>query len=585
MAGMRPQPWVLPALVVLVGVPAQGAIPPKLTDATAEALAREALASPDGNFRRTAARRLQAHAFQRSKAKEREFVIYALGTILERQGDMSQAVEQFRKLERTWPQSVYLAEAQVSLGVDAVENGRFRDGESRLRKSLTGDIPVESKRRAQDGILWALVEQKRHAEGLEIVKSLHPMGEGKPSEKGLLAITEVLAAAGQKEEAEATLKSLRLHFPRSRYLPRGGLAYGRMMGELGQAQVAADTFQHLIRDNPKAPEADEARLALAAILSEGKLPPKVAGTFPTPDTLLAGMGAKSTSGVKPLMVQLRLYLNNGKWSEALATVSRIRELHPNAAEAMTASEIRSQAFRAFAQGNLDKKQVGPLLPLLDAEGVGCLNPAQRRALAAQLAAAGLPSAAQTVCALAPATEQETLRRAVLDALVVQAHPKVALGLLGTRRESTLDALLRAQALVALKQWKEAAAPLGRAKPGAERIAALLAYLRRPREAGELASRRKEAEGWLARALERGREREPLALLVADLRVQQGDWRGALALYPATPQAEYKGWVALMRATCQWKLRQPEAARTTLKAAADVPGFKMERQTLGKQLGL
>ena len=41
----------------------------------------------------------------------------------------------------------------------------------------------------------------------------------------------------------------------------------------------------------------------------------------------------------------------------------------------------------------------------------------------------------------------------------------------------------------------------------------------------------------------------------------------------------------MRATCQLRLGQKDAARATLKTAADEPDFKMERQTLAKQLGV
>lgn len=579
---MRPV-WGLPALVCLVGAPIQ-AENGKLTDAEAEGLARQALASKDKAFRQEATKKLQKHLFRGQLSKEKEFVTYALGTLLESQGDEAKAVAQFKKLERSWPQSVYLPEAQVVLGEYAVARGRLKDGEGRLRRALASDVPVETKRRAQDMLLWALVEQKRPAEGLEIVKSLYPSGENKPSEKGLVAILEILAAAKQQEEADASLKSLRLHYPQSPYLPRVQLAHGRMLGELGETKAAAKAFQQLIQASPKAPEADEARLALASILSEGKLPPKEAGTFPTPDALLAGMTSKSTSGVRPLLVQLRLQLNNGKWQEALGTASRIRDLHPNPAEAMTTSELRSQAFRAWTQGQLDHRQVGPLLPLLDAEGVESLNPAQRLALVAQLAAAGLPEAAQTVASLAPAKERDGLRRATLEATLPEAHPKEVLGLLNPRKESSQDALKRAKALVALKQWRQASAPLARATPGPERMAALMAYLRRPSESGDPAARRREAEACLARAKEKGKDREPLVIMVADLRAQGSDWRGALALYPALPQPENRGWVALMRATCQQKLNRRDEAKATLKAAEDVPGFKMERQTLAKTLG-
>lgn len=576
--------WAIPALVVLVGAPVQ-AQAPKLTDAEAEGLAREALAIQDPKYRQEAIRRLQKHYFRSSQAKGREFVTYALGTLLERQGETAKAVAQFKKLERTWPQSVYLPEAQVVLGEYSVTQRRFKDGEARLRRALVSDIPVENKRRAQDMLLWALVEQKRHAEGFQIVKSLYPSGGSKPSEKGLVAILEILAAAKQKEEAGASLKSLRLHYPQSPYQPRVELAYGRMLGELGETQAAAEAFQQLINGSPKSAEADEARLALASILSEGKLPSKAAGAFPTPDSLIAAMGTRATSGARPLLVQLRLQVNNGKWYEALATVAKLRGLHPNPAEAMTVSELRSQAFRAWTQENLDRKQTGSLLPMLDAEGVECLTAVQRRTLVAQLAAAGLPEAAQTVSALAPAKEREGLRRVILESTVTEAHPKAVLGLMKAKRETPQDALRRAKALVSLHQWKQASLPLAHAIAGPERMAVLMAYLRRPREAGDLAARRREAEGWLARVREKGRDREPLVLLVADLRAQGNDWRGALALYPAAPQPENKGWVALMRATCQLKLNQPDQAKATLKAVANDPGFKMERLTLGKSLGM
>jgi hypothetical protein len=128
--------------------------------------------------------------------------------------------------------------------------------------------------------------------------------------------------------------------------------------------------------------------------------------------------------------------------------------------------------------------------------------------------------------------------------------------------------------------------LGKATPGEARISALLTYLRRPVAKDERpGGRSQEAGSWLAQAREKGALREPLAILVADLRAKAGDWRSALSLYPEEATPENQGWVALMRATCQAKLGHKEAARATLQSAVDVPGFKMERQTLGKQLGM
>jgi hypothetical protein len=67
-------------------------------------------------------------------------------------------------------------------------------------------------------------------------------------------------------------------------------------------------------------------------------------------------------------------------------------------------------------------------------------------------------------------------------------------------------------------------------------------------------------------------------------VKAGDWRGALNLYPLQVSKEQRGWVALMRATCHQKLGQREAAKTTLQQAVDEPGFRMERESLARQLG-
>jgi hypothetical protein len=95
----------------------------------------------------------------------------------------------------------------------------------------------------------------------------------------------------------------------------------------------------------------------------------------------------------------------------------------------------------------------------------------------------------------------------------------------------------------------------------------------------------EAESWLKRAQEKGAVREPLEILVADLRFQTGDARGALALYPTRPAApEQRGWVALMRAQAMLKQGQQEQARLLIKEARDEQGFKGQRDAIAKSLG-
>jgi hypothetical protein len=68
-------------------------------------------------------------------------------------------------------------------------------------------------------------------------------------------------------------------------------------------------------------------------------------------------------------------------------------------------------------------------------------------------------------------------------------------------------------------------------------------------------------------------------------VRAEDWRGALALYPSEPRLEDKGWVTLMRATCQDRLGQRKAALATLKQAGDEKAFKAERDALQQRLGM
>ena len=65
---------IIPALVVVL--PAQET-PAKMTDAQAEAFARQAITVSDIAGQKAALERLRAHRFRTSKIKEREFVLYA----------------------------------------------------------------------------------------------------------------------------------------------------------------------------------------------------------------------------------------------------------------------------------------------------------------------------------------------------------------------------------------------------------------------------------------------------------------------------------------------------------------------------
>jgi TolA-binding protein len=580
--------FLLPALVLHLS--AEEAKPASKTapDEDMEALARKAMSAQDPAFQKEALQTLRKHRFRSTRAPQREYALFVQGILEDRHEGVPKAAETLRKLERAWPNSPYLSEAQIILGQDAAERRRFKDAETRLRKVLFADVPVEGKRRAQELLLWVFVEQSQPEKGLPILETLYPLGTAKPTEKGLAAMTEILAAAKREDQAEAARKDYHSLYPNGAFGPRVEFAIGRMLGTLGKNVESAQVFQKLITESGNSPEADEARLALAALISEGKIEPKDATAFPNPQQLLSEIRRAEKKGDlarRAMLVKLRMHVNASQWKEAVDLAAKIRAKEPTEAEVSVITALRGDAFRAWAQELLDKRQIEPLLAYLDPEGIQSLASEQRSLLAQYLAQVGLPAAALTLVELAPRAEQPALKRTILDGIQADAHPAEVLKTLPGSKESGIDALKRAQAAMALKDWKTVPAALNRAKPGPERIALLTAYLRRPGEPSEAGSLLKAAEGWLAKAPEKGADREPLVLLVADLRARFGDWRGALNLYPTQATKEQQGWVALMRATCQWKLGQPEAAKATLKQAENESGFRMERTSLAKQLGM
>ena len=274
----------LPALVLV----AQPQAPARRTDAELADLLRRALASPDPKTADEALKALGTHRFTSLRGPERELAIYAEGMLLARRGQTAKGILALRKLERLFPQSPHLGEAQVVMAQEAVSRRRFKEAETRLRRAIQAEMPVESKRRAQELLLWTFVAQGKPELGLPVVEALHPLGGSRPSEQGLAAMGEVLAQAGRRAEAEAAVEDLRSLYPGSTLLPRADLAIGRMQGRLGDAPAAAQRFQALLQTRPDSPEADEARLALATLLTELKLPPEQAKALPTPSASRKG---------------------------------------------------------------------------------------------------------------------------------------------------------------------------------------------------------------------------------------------------------------------------------------------------------
>jgi TolA-binding protein len=590
MAALRP--WVIPALVLACGtagaVP-QPPAPARATDAEIEALAKSAMASQDPKWQAQVLERLQDHHFRSSVAKERELTLFVQGMLQDRLGRLAQAAVTFHTLERYWPRSAYLAEGQVVLGQAALEHKRYLEAESRLHRALAADVPAESQRRAQELLLWCLAEQGRAAEGGPILKALKPSGAARPTEPGLVGILEAQCAAQQKDAASATLRDYHQLYPDGPDARRVDLDWAKLLGSTGDAPHAAQEFRDLIQAAPGSKEADEARLALATLLTDGRLPAQEAKGYPSPGSLLAGLkhaSLKEAPARQALLVKGRLAVQEGHWQEALDDVARLRAQHPAPSESEEAAQLRAEAMRKWAQELLEGHQPAPLLPYLDREGVQALTPDQRLALAGRLAKAGLPEAAKAILPLAPPGERPALLREALAGTDPAANPEGALDLLPDQGGSAQDSLMRAQAELALGHGSRAQAALAKARPGPERVRALVVFLNRPPDPGDApGARLKEAEAWLARAPEQGAAREPLAILTADLRAREGNWKGALSLYPGKPAPADRGWVALMRATCQARLGQTEPAMATLKEAENEPSFKSERQALATRLSL
>jgi hypothetical protein len=575
---------VLPALVLIQVLPA--AEPARLTDAQMEEMAKQALVSADAKFQASTLHQLQVHHFKATQTREKELGLYAQGTLEDRLGQPARAAVTFHKLETLWPHSPYLAETQVVMAQAAVEHNSYKEAESRLRKALGADLPVESLRRAQELYLWVLADQGRAAEGVDMVNGLRPLGDAKATEKGLVGIMEAYCAAHKRADAQSTLNAYRQHYAKNSRLHRVELDFAKLLGTLGEAGASAQAFQKLIVSAPDAPESDEARLALATLLADGRLSSKEAKALPSPKSLLAQLdkaALKDAPARQALVLKLRVALKDRQWQEVLDTAARVRALHPTETEALQITTMRQEGLRGLVQELLDKHQATATLPYLNADGINCLTPAQRLALATTLAQAGLPEASSDLMNASPAAEKPALRRAILQ-VTAASDPRGALAFLPPKGESPQESLTRAEANAALRAWPETRAALAMARPGTVRIQTIMTLLNRPLDPKETsAARLKEAEGWLARAREKGADREPLVLLVADRKAREGNWQGALALYPVTPQAANRGWVAYMRATCLTRMGKVDGAKRELHAAEGEAAFKTEREALAQQL--
>jgi predicted negative regulator of RcsB-dependent stress response len=582
------------ALVLLAApaaLPAREKPQGRLTDAEAAELAESMLRTEDPGELAEGIKRLKNHVFKSSKAPQREVVLFAHGMALWKTGRVADAAEPLKKLETTFPKSAFLGEAQLPLAEEALLRKRLKECETRLRASLDSDIPGERKRRSQELLLWLLVETGRPSEGLPILDTLRPLEKNaKPSEQGLAAMVLILCEAGRKEAAEANRKSFRNLYGQGPLMPRLELAWARMLGRQEDPRGSAQALRKLITDFPKAPESDEARLALATLLTDGSLKGKDLKGMPDAEALLAELrkGARAEDESLAGVVELRIFYRKELWEEILKGADAWLAQHGEKAEAAQTAEVRrlwKDAWGLWVDTRLEKGYAGALLERMRPGAFASLGPKQRTGVAELLAKQGLSAELPRLIQEAPQPERGPLAQAALAKVEPEAQPKGTLALLPAKATPAQE-LLRLRAQVTLQDWKAVRTTLPRCPAGPPRIQGATALLQRPLAKGETAAqRRQEAEGWLNRLNEKPADKEALLIRVADLRVATGDYRGALALYPEKPETGRLGWVALMRAQAQLRLGQREAAKATLLAAKGVDGFQGQRDALEKSLGI
>jgi hypothetical protein len=559
-----------------------------MSDAQAAKLAEDLLKAQDPKALRQGATKLGNHTFKSSKAKEREIVLFAQGEALRRLGNLSDACDAYRKLEKVFPKSPYLGEIQLPMAQDALEHDRPKEAETRLRAAMDADIPGERKREAQELLLWVFVQTDRALEGKALLDTLRPLEAGNdPSEKGLTAMALVLAATDQLAPLEASRKDLKRLYEKSLQVPRVELAYARLLSRKELLPDAAATLRKLIIEYPKAPEADEAKLALATLLTDGKLTGKELKDLPDPEKLMAELRKKGTPSDLAIaeVVEMRLAYRKEAWEDVLDKGGPWLEKHPDHKEAKEVHRLWRDAWNFWVKSRLEKGYAGLLLQRLKPGAFAALEPEHRKGVVELLAAQGLAHTLPPLLAELEPKDRGALAQAALAKVTPEAQPQGTLALLPPPGKASADGeLMRLRAAVALRNWAVVRAAAPRAKSGELRVKAIAALLQRPMDRNEkVTQRRAEAEGWLGRLGEKGVDREAVQVVVADLRLQTGDPRGALALYPEKPEPSRAGWVGLMRAQAQARLGRKAEARATLKAAEGADGFRQQRETLAKSL--
>jgi tetratricopeptide (TPR) repeat protein len=538
---------------------------------------------------------LQDYNLRYRTDKDREYLMYAQGMLEVRTDQQKKAIATFRRFERTWPDSTYMTDINYELGMYALGENDHKEIEVRFRACLESDLPVETKLNLQGLLVWSLVEQGRSAEAAPFVESLFPIGRSKPDERGLMAIMQVQCEIKDLEGAKKTRAMYMGAYKDGPMIPRLNTMWGMLAVELGKIDTESVGILWEIIKAPSDPKAaDEARIILATLLADGKMPENSNPDGETVDSLISKLGTEGTSGdakQRAVLLRTRLAFGRKEWDRVLALTAAFEKVYPSSTHLAAAHSFRDKTNEILENDRVSKlresvKSKGAIeaMPLLTAENIRKLTPEMRSGLVSAYVAKGLPEAASMIIKASPDQEKAALRQTLTDYTPEPLPPPKVLAsvkgdLMGHKGE-----LGQVQTLLEARKWNDASSKIEKLAPGPDRVKAVMALLLRPMTPSEAQLRRKEAEGWLAKLQEGRQDIEPLVILIADLHMQAGGAKDALAVYPEKALPENQGWVSLMRATAYARLGQKDEARRVLGENATVPEFRQHRRALANQLG-
>jgi len=530
--------------------------------------------------------RIQNYTFKNKDAPEKEYVLFAQGILEDRTDQPTRASVTFRRFERTWPNSQYMPEVEYTLGRYALDKKGYKEAESRFRKALDSDLPVESKYNIQGLLSWCLLEQNRMEDAIPVVKTLFSIGQSKPDERALVAILEVQCAIKDVDGAVETRNSYVATIQNGSMKTRVNMACGLLLAQSGRGAESAQVLHEVINDEPNSVNADEARLTIATIIADGQLPNKAETESDSAEFLLAKVKTEGLDGnaqERSLFLQIRIASNQKQFDRILRLADKYKKEYRGSSNSGTVQSFRDDTIRTIIQDMIDTK--GPLtaIPLLTGENIRLITPQLRSRLVSFFVSKSLPEAAVKIIQASPENEKVALRQLLSQGLSDALPPPQVLTNLNGNLTDYSRELGEIKILLSEKKWTESGIKIGKLKPGTDRINALMTLLRRPMLPYEVPLRLKEAQDWLQMCSETDLIKEPLIIFVADLNMQVNNPRGALDLYPVKPQKENLGWVSLMRATAMVRLGLTEEAKKLLDESASIPEFKLNRQSLANQL--